>query len=116
MAAMVTARAAMLKTVRCQGFRARKVLKVVWLHAATMAISVALGPSRITSEAKFAAKASDIVSGWALSGAGIGTDTLKTEVRTASTSSAPNVAGCVRCSPARAEAASQPPAATTAST
>ena len=88
---MVTARAAMLKTVRCQGFRARKVLKVVWLHAATTAISVALGPSRITSEAKFAAKASDIVSGWALSGAGIGTDTLKTEVRTASTSSAPNV-------------------------
>ena len=80
-----------------------------------MAISIALGPSRITSEAKFAAKASDIVSGWALSGAGIGTDTLKTEVRTASTSSAANVAGWARCSPASADAASQAPAATTAS-
>ena len=32
----------MLNTVRCQGFRARKVLKVVWLQAATTAISVAL--------------------------------------------------------------------------
>ena len=91
---MVTASAAMLKTVRCQGFRARKVLKVVWLQAATMAISVALPPSRITSEAKFAAKASDIVSGWRLSGAGIGTATLKIEVRTASTSMAANVGRC----------------------
>ena len=40
----------MLNTVRCQGLRVRKVLKVVWLHAAIMAISVALGPSRITSD------------------------------------------------------------------
>src|SRR5689334_21667502 len=93
--AIVTARAAMLNTVRCHGFRARKVLKVVWLQAATTAISVALPPSRITSDAKFAAKASDIVSGWRLSGAGIGTAILKTEVTTASASIAANVGRCV---------------------
>ena len=115
-AAMVTARAAMLNTVRCHGFRARKTLKVVWLQAATMAISVALGPSRMISEAKFAAKASDIVSGWPLSDAGIGTATLKTEVRTARTSNAPNVIGCARCRPATADAANQVPAATMART
>src|SRR6187200_2677206 len=112
---MVTARAAMLNTVRCQGLRVRKVLKVVWLHAATMAIRIELGPSRITSEAKFAAKASDIVSGWRLSGAGIGTAILKTEVRTASTSMAANVGTCVRCRPASAAAAIQTPPAVTVS-
>src|SRR4051794_17806602 len=113
---MVTARAAMLNTVRCQGLRVRKVLKVVWLQAATMAIRIALGPSSITSAAKFAAKASDIVTGWGLGGAGIGTDTLKTEVGTARASGAENGAGLVRCSPAAADAARQVPAATTAST
>ena len=90
------------------------MLKVVWLQAATMAMMVALGPSRITSEAKFAAKASDIVSGWALSGAGIGTDTLKMEVRTARTSIAPNVAGRATFRWASAATASQLPAATMA--
>src|SRR5690349_6084249 len=104
-AAIVTASAAMLNTVRCHGLRARKVLNVVWLQAATTAISVALGPSRITSEAKFAAKASDIVSGCAFSDAGIGTDTLKIEVRTARTTSATNVVGRAICRLARADPA-----------
>jgi hypothetical protein len=51
-----------------------------------------------------------------LNDAGIGTAILKIEESTASSISAPNAAGCERCSPAIAETTNQAPAATTART
>ncbi len=82
----------MLKTVRYHGLRAR-ALNVVWLQAATTAITAESSPPSSSSAAKFTAKASDMVSGAAATWRGIGTVNLITDARMARSRSAKNSAG-----------------------